>query len=255
MMFVNRAAPGASAALHLLASHPLFAGLSTNCLAPLLTGGLERRLDIEETLFNQNQSAEHWWVIVDGELEALRHGNDGEERFFGLFQRGGLIGEAAMFIPERRYPVAARARVPTRLIQMERSPLRRLCEENGLIAVRLLEQTTRRLCRRVQELERLAGSSAAQRLAEHFLALQRLQGRQLQLPLNQRQLAATLGVRAETINRLLGDWLRAGYISGARRNWELIDSCALARIAGLQPCAGGCCVDDFVHFGLAGGGH
>jgi hypothetical protein len=39
------------------------------------------------------------------------------------------------------------------------------------------------------------------------------------LPVSQRQLAAKLGVRAETLNRLLSDWRRLGYLEGSGRSW------------------------------------
>jgi len=53
----------------------------------------------------------------------------------------------------------------------------------------------------------------------------------LLLPLSQRQLATQLGIRAETLNRLLNDWQAQGYISGKSRQWTLHDPSYLAGLA------------------------
>ncbi|MNN74950.1 transcriptional activator FtrB [compost metagenome] len=75
----------------------------------------------------------------------------------------------------------------------------------------------------VNRVDWMTSSSAAERLANYLMGLQEQQGSALTLPLNQRQLAAHLGIRAETLSRLLNDWQAQGYISGKRCQWVLHD--------------------------------
>ncbi|MDR1889054.1 MAG: helix-turn-helix domain-containing protein [Zoogloeaceae bacterium] len=81
----------------------------------------------------------------------------------------------------------------------------------------------------------MARAPAAQRLANYLLNLRaRQENGVIELPVNQRQLAATLGIRAETLNRLLSGWLQRGYIRGKRRCWELVELQVPGRIAQAQ---------------------
>ena len=84
---------------------------------------------------------------------------------------------------------------------------------------------------RVNEVEWYSDSTAAQRLADYLLRLPSGQDAAVRLPLTQRQLAAHLGVRAETLSRLLADWVAQGRIAGARRDWVLHDPAYLEDLA------------------------
>ena len=66
----------------------------------------------------------------------------------------------------------------------------------------------------------ISDSTAAQRLADYLLRQADAAG-SIRLPLTQRQLALHLGVRAETLSRLLADWVEQGMLAGARREWAI----------------------------------
>jgi CRP-like cAMP-binding protein len=57
-------------------------------------------------------------------------------------------------------------------------------------------------------------------------------GNRVELPFSQRQLAAYLGIRAETLSRLLAQWQAREWLSGERRHWTLLDTTPLRRLAG-----------------------
>ena len=44
-------------------------------------------------------------------------------------------------------------------------------------------------------------------------------------------MAAQLGIRPETLNRLLADWQSRGWITGSRRKWQLCEAEPLERMA------------------------
>ena len=71
-----------------------------------------------------------------------------------------------------------------------------------------------------------------QRLAAFLLRLSAQQGPQMELPSSQRQVAAHLGVRAETLSRLLSEWQARQWLRGERRHWTLLDTAPLQQLAG-----------------------
>lgn len=229
MTFINPAT--ASEARRHIMAHPLFQPLDETVVARLLARGQEKKLAAEDILFREQDDASCWWLVLEGGIHLMRFCYDGEERMFACYGAGEVVGEVAMFIPDGRYPVTGRAAGPSWLVQFGRAELHALCLDCPQLAINLLGRASQRLSRRVNQIEWMSGTTAAQRLADYLLRLQREQGAQLDLPFNQRQLAATLGIRAETLSRLLAEWLRAGYIKGSRRKWEICDASGLARLS------------------------
>ncbi|MDR1463505.1 MAG: Crp/Fnr family transcriptional regulator [Azoarcus sp.] len=221
-----------TARLFTLSEHPVFQGIDAQALAPLLAHGTPRFLAAGEMLCHEQGAPDFWWLLEQGTLESLKHGSDGEERIFWRVAAPELIAEVLMFLPsEGKMPISLRARADCQLFQMRRQDLNALCASTPQVALRLLERASQRLCRRLNEVEWLARTSAAERLADYFLRLFRQMGHVIEFPMQQRQLAATLGIRAETLNRLLAGWLRTGVIKGRRCRWEILAPQRLEQLA------------------------
>ncbi len=216
----------------LLASTPVFATLSDDALKPILASASRLHIDSGEMLFSEGQTAEHFFLVHQGCLEMLRFSNAGEERVFQLFRRGQLIAEAAMFMAHGRYPMNARGQCASQLYRFSRATLRKACASHPNLAMHMLENLSQRLYQHVNEVEWLTASSASQRLAAYLLALHQRQGDALNLPISQRQLATHLGIRPESLSRLLSDWQQSGRIRGRLRQWALCDLPYLQQLGG-----------------------
>ena len=127
--------------------------------------------------------------------------------------------------------MTARAQGATRVWRIPRQALRTACERHPLLALRLLESLSLRLYHCVNEVDWLTSSNAQQRLAAYLVAQAGRQGPQIELPTSQRHLAAHLGIRAETLNRMLAEWQGKGWIRGERRCWQLQDMAPLRTLA------------------------
>lgn len=231
MTYVNVSDCGESA-VDLLACHPLLMGLTRAPLAELCEQAVLQHWPAGSTLFHEGDAAAHCLLVASGRVQVLRYGVEGHERVAHCFERGQLVAEAAMFMPHGRYPMTARAPAASRVWRFGRARVREACERHPALALRLLESFSQRLYRRINELEWLSSSNAQQRLAVYLLSLAAQQGDLLELPTSQRQLAAHLGVRAETLSRMLADWQQRGWISGERRRWQLCSSTLLRQMAG-----------------------
>ncbi|SDM48668.1 cAMP-binding domain of CRP or a regulatory subunit of cAMP-dependent protein kinases [Oryzisolibacter propanilivorax] len=225
-------APAAhAAALALLAGNRLLQGTPAAALDALARQALLRSHGDGQVLFHEGEAASHCLLVERGAIEVLRYAACGDERMLHRFGVGELVAEAAMFMPHGLYPMTARAHGAARVWRLPRAALRGACEAHPALALRLLEALSQRLYRRVNEVEWLTASSAPQRLAAYLLAQHGVQGDEVQLPTSQRQLAAQLGIRAETLNRLLAQWQAQGWIAGEKRRWQLGDAARLRQLA------------------------
>ena len=231
MTFIN-VRPANASPLPQLAAHPLLGELAPEVLRSLCERAELRSYRGGETVFHEGDAAQHWLLVAKGHVEVVRFGCDGTERVYHRFGAGECVAEAAMFMAHGRYPMQARAGHTTEVWRMERHALHRACLAHPALALRLLEDFSRRLYRYVNEVEWLTVSSAQQRLAAFLLQLSAQQGDRLELPGSQRQLAANLGIRAETLSRLLSEWQTRQWLRGERRHWTLLDSTPLQRLAG-----------------------
>ena len=239
MTFINTAPGGAADAQQsgfreassLLGANALLQGLPAPALQDLAQHALARTHSDGETLFHEGEAACHCLLVAQGAVEVLRYDATGEERMLHCFAPGQWVGEAAMFMPHGLYPMTARAQGATRVWRIPRQALRTACERHPLLALRLLESLSLRLYHCVNEVDWLTSSNAQQRLAAYLVARCSEGGEPVELPTSLRHLAARLGIRAETLNRLLAQWQAKGWIRGGRRTWRLCDAHQLRQLA------------------------
>lgn len=230
MTFINNCTTP-SELIPLIATLPALEGLDPAVLESLAQGAQQRQHRDGETLFCEGDSAHHWLLIKSGCVEVVRYGHEGQELVFHSFHAGQSVAEAAMFMAHGRYPMTARGKGTTGVWRLSREAMHHACERHPALAMRLLEDFSKRLYRYVNEVQWLTTSSAPERLAAYLLRLPRTQQGEVTLPLSQRQLAANLGIRAETLSRLFADWQAQTWLSGQRRSWTLLHIVPLRDLA------------------------
>lgn len=212
--------------------HGLFRDVPTEVGALLLRGSAALHVQPHEILFREGEEADEYLFVQRGSVEVLRHTQEGQERVFQIFEARRLLAETAMFMTHGRYPMCARARTDAVVLCLKREGLVAACRAYPELALRMLQRLSDRVYERVNDIEWFSDSTAAQRLAAYLLELRARTtgvepGAPLRLPLTQRQLSTHLGVRAETLSRLLAEWSSQGVVKGQRRDWAVCDAAFL----------------------------
>ena len=215
----------------LLGKARLFRELDAEVLRLLAAHATAHYCEPGELLFREGDEAKAYLLVESGDVEVFRYCHNGEERVFQVFEAGCMVAEAAMFMPHGRYPMCARSRSATRLYRLRRESLLAACRARPELAMHMLAALSHALYMQVNKVDWFTSSSASERLANYLLNLKPYDGNTVQLPLSQRQLASHLGVRAETLSRLLTDWQARGYVAGKRNAWELLDEAYLRKLA------------------------
>lgn len=233
MIKINLTFPEKEKFRELLAQHPVFGGHSTELYTSLLENAGTCQLKATEQLFSEGDMANQYFVVESGAVEMFRYSIEGDERVFAIFEQGDLIAHAAMFMSHGKYPMNARVREDVKLYVLDRQALHQTCHRFPALAIRLLAGLSMNVYRQINQVHWLTSSSAHERLAHYFIQLKQEQNNhKVIIPVTQKQLAAQLGIRAETLNRILGEWQQKEYIAGKRKEWELLDLAYLNSLSG-----------------------
>jgi CRP-like cAMP-binding protein len=194
-----------------LARLPLFAGLSEDAVAALLSGARIKAVPRNGTIFMQGDRAANFFVVFDGWVKLFRITEDGEESVIGVFARGESFAEAAIF-DNQDYPVNAVAAVDSRLLTIPAESFLGELQSNPSYALNIMASMSRHLRQLVQQIEQLSVRSAAERLAGFLVRLSsQSEGPAVViLPLEKSLIAGRLGMQPETFSRALAKLAKRG---------------------------------------------
>lgn len=182
-----------------------------------------------ETLFQQGEAADAFFVVLGGWIKLYRVTPDGNEAVVGVYRRGETFAEAAMFLGGR-YPVSAEVVTDARLLRVDGQVLRRRIMEQPELALSMLASASYHLKALVEQIEHIKLLSAPQRIADFLvhLASTREGGATIELPYEKTLIANRLGMKPESLSRALAK-LRPLGVSVDREHVSIVDVAVLAR--------------------------
>lgn len=163
-------------------------------------------------LFHQGDSAAAFYVIINGWVKLFRTTPEGEEALVGIFTRGDVLGEAALF-SDSVYPVSAQAAEDARILAIPGMVLKSRAQKNPDITTRMLASLTREMQNVRRQNEQMAIMSTSQRVACLLLQLSSHmvgKGGTMTFPYDKALAAARLGMTPETFSRSLAQLKRVG---------------------------------------------
>ena len=231
--------PAKNAVLEQLGRHPLLHRLAEDDLRALVDNATVRVFDQRAEVFAQGDEARSVLVMIHGYVKLSAVTAGGRDVVLDLVGPGDVFGELGVLTEQSR-AASAIALTPCSVLSIDARPflaaLARVPEAMFWV-IRLLGQ---RLNKATQQMTDGLALPAPARLAKALLELAALQSRavadglQISLPLSQRELGAMTGLIRESINKHLGLWREAGWLSQAGRMITLHDVSALRRLVAEQ---------------------
>jgi CRP/FNR family transcriptional regulator len=184
----------------------------------------EVRLARGQTLFNEGETGDRLYVVLDGKIKLTRTAPDGRENLLSVLGPSEMFGELSLFDPRPR-TASAIAVTECRLAGLGHDDLRPWLTGHPEVAVHLLRALAQRLRKTNDVMADLVFTDVPGRVAKALLDLAERFGQPSETgmhvhhDLTQEELAQLVGASRETVNKALADF--------AGRNWLRIEARAV----------------------------
>lgn len=189
-------------------------------LSELLAQAKLRRFERDEVIYHRGDPARDLHVVVEGAIKLIREDVEGREVLLWVLERGGVLGQQAIF--GRSRPTTAIATTDAVTIQLLGETCARMLERNPRILYRAFEMFERRVEKLTQALEDVMLLDVPGRLAKYLLDSGGGEAEPHALTLTQDELAAAVGSTRVTVNKVLADFEHRGLIRVARRHIDVL---------------------------------
>lgn len=213
-----------------LANSEIFRGLAPGPLSALARQCSALQARPGEVVAASGATLPGAFAVAYGTVKLAFRTNGGEERVFRLVQAGQTFGEPSALLG-RASLYEARALAESKLVVIPAAAMFAAIERDPRGARQLLLTLAERNVALLAEVEASSMLSSAQRLARYLSALAGEEAA-AQLPTSKTVIAARLGMKKETLSRLLRAFAERGVIDMTRRDIRILDRGRLAELAG-----------------------
>jgi signal transduction histidine kinase len=121
----------------------LFSGSGDDQLLALLAAGAAVHVEAGEVVFSENHPAEHWWVLLEGRIDLLRHVGHEETRLGVMDVPGRWAGGFRAWDEHGAYLATGRAATAGRVLRVPAGDLRRIWADRFPLGLQLVEGVSR----------------------------------------------------------------------------------------------------------------
>lgn len=206
----------------LVADLPMFAALDRGAIGAILAQARSVRIAKSDTVFEQGQPADRFFLLLDGRLRVLRTTPDGHQMVVRFVGPGEAFGIAVgLRLPA--YPGTALAVVDSVALSWPNAAWPELVAKHPTLALNALEAMGARLQEANTRLLELANEQVERRIAHALLRLANQAGRKtddgvlIDFPISRQDIAEMTGTTLHTVSRTLSGWEDKGWIEGGRQ--------------------------------------
>lgn len=177
-------------------------------------------------IYLQNTTATCFYYLKRGRVKSFIQSEQGEERVLRIYEQGALFGEASFFDELPRVSSAV-ALAPCEIVPIDRELVAAEIARDPALAmmmVKYLARTVRVLSAQVDE---MAFRPAHQRIARFLLSLSPSGG---PVACTQDEIASSVSVSRVTVNRVLNEFARKGWVKTAYGSLTLLNTDALHQL-------------------------
>jgi CRP-like cAMP-binding protein len=188
-----------------------------------------------ELLFREGDPGTHLILIREGLVKLTALGSDGQEQIVGFGEPGHIIGFDT--VDDEIYTFTAESKTRVDACKIQRKDMLRVLEQNPNVSLHVVRALNDELARANRLIRVLGQKSPVEKVATFILSLvHRKQDTSIKvlLPLSREEMAETVGLRVETVSRVMADLQRRGVIEAPRGHIRILDHKLLRTLAGIS---------------------
>lgn len=222
--------------LELLARSPLFRGADRMELEAALAVASRRRLEKGEFFFHQDEPADFFYVIVEGQVRLSQLTPEGHQVIIHFMGPGDGMG-IIVALSNTYYPLSAEAVTACLALRWDYESTIRLMEQHSRLALNGLRLVASRFQDLQDRYRELSTERVERRIARVLLRLARQTGQRtdrgvlIDLPLSRQDLGEMTGTTLYTVSRTLSGWEQQGLIETGRERIVIREPHSLVSIA------------------------
>ena len=181
---------------------PFFATLREETFARLAEAVRIERFRKGETLFHQGEKAQTIFVVIEGFIKLSRISQQGEETLIRIFGRGETVAESVAVLGDD-HTTTAEATGAVTVARLPANVVAQIAREAPELALAILHESSAKIWALMDEIETLKAQTADQRVLRFLISLcGAAQGQcSVRLPYTKGDIAASLGLKQETLSR------------------------------------------------------
>ncbi len=212
---------------------PLLSRLEATQLQRVARHANRVKLNAEQLLFSQGDSATRFYLLLSGRMRLFRLSPEGAEKVIEIVSPGQTFAEALMFLNAPRYPVCSAALADSELIAIDAVDFAAMLRESVDTCFVLLGALSQRLRGLIGEIDDLTLHTATSRVARYLASHLPPGAQSLELDVRKAVLASRLSVQPETFSRVIKSLSEQGIIRMDGTQVSVLDQRALLEIAEL----------------------
>lgn len=208
---------------------PIFSQVTTHEMLEIATITTDRTFQKGEMIYTAGDKGEKLYVIHKGRVKITRLSASGKEQVIRVLGPGDFMGELSLFSPLPMTDNAEALESSTMCI-IEGGRLKDLMARTPSIALKVMQELSKRLETAENLIEEINLSSVEQRLAQALLRLSEGK-REIVLTMTKGDLASQIGMSQETLSRKLSAFQDQGLIElKGQRTIRILDRDGLSEI-------------------------
>jgi len=209
----------------------LFQDFSDDVLEELATQCHIVELAAGDTLFQQDVPGEVLYILEEGQIHIVRKYPTGEEVVLATEGPYYVIGELSMLagLPRTGGVVAVS---DCSLIAVDRQAFMDVCERVPEVAGKVIVYLSQRLYQMNLLVREHAIGNVAARVASMLVLLSGGEPGEIPARIRVSRIARAVAIDADSVERILNEWVDAGHIEFAGRKIKILDAEAIRNIAG-----------------------
>jgi CRP/FNR family transcriptional regulator len=209
---------------------PIFSSLNQEEMERIAAIISDREYARGETIYFSGEAREQLYVINQGKAKVYKVSEAGKEQIIRILYPGDFMGELSLFVNS---PLNSNAEAlePTAVCVIDGHKLKEIIKEVPGIALKIIEELSKRLDNAENMIESLGLYDVEQRVADILLSMSGDQN-EIKLTISKKDLAAHMGMSQETLSRKLTSFQERGWIrQSGQRFIKIVDRPALLNIS------------------------